>query len=597
MKRTTFFWLLPFLLGSYCAHAQVLHNKGAVISIQQPGIADAAVAANATLFIRGGLTNDVNGANIGEIINNGEIQLTGDWYQNNGAKLSSTGDEVFMGATNGTPDAIYNKYLQRISSNSDTGFVGNDFDFNNLIIHKPTRSFSNPSIVELAVNVEVASSLKWTSTGGVLRTDTIGRGDAGEDYQYEIYLKNPSPTALSGYSTTVGATNLFVEGKLRRQVNTAASYYFPIGVDPFHSIGGMNAVKIDFTATPTNSGILAFLESTNLFPLNNNIIYSDIGKHPLAPSPQTFNACIGGPDGRTDQIVLNLNQNYQWNITANTAGTFDYDLEVFPTNNCLASAFGDTIPSACAAPFNGMRMIWLAHNGHPLGVATTSVPVDWPGAPAGYMIDPVANFKLITGQSGFSIFRFHGTEIDYTTLPVELLYFTASNQACKVLLSFGTASEFNNDFFTIYRSSNARDWENIGRLNGNGSSAISQHYQFIDESPLSGTVYYRLTQTDYDGTTKTFPIIAVDMNGCGDKSWSIFPNPTTDHFNVFMSQPVGVGPIQILTIYDAAGAVHFRQRLLDQSTRVDVSKLAAGVYFVNLQSDQITDTKPIVITR
>ena len=59
-------------------------------------------------------------------------------------------------------------------------------------------------------------------------------------------------------------------------------------------------------------------------------------------------------------------------------------------------------------------------------------------------------------------------------------------------------SELNNDFFTVERSINSTDWEIIGTVNGAGNSKSLINYSFIDSSPLSGTSYYRLKQTDFD---------------------------------------------------------------------------------------------------
>ena len=61
----------------------------------------------------------------------------------------------------------------------------------------------------------------------------------------------------------------------------------------------------------------------------------------------------------------------------------------------------------------------------------------------------------------------------------------------------------NNDYFSIYRSTNATDWNLIGEIEGAGNTSTQLTYQWIDNNPLSGVSYYKLAQTDYDGI-KTF---------------------------------------------------------------------------------------------
>ena len=96
-------------------------------------------------------------------------------------------------------------------------------------------------------------------------------------------------------------------------------------------------------------------------------------------------------------------------------------------------------------------------------------------------------------------------------LPVELLYFKglASNGA--VELSWSTASELNNSFFTIERSLNGYDFEEIASVDGAGTTSTTNNYSYTDEAPNQELLYYRLKQTDFDGQSETFNTIAVEM--------------------------------------------------------------------------------------
>ena len=121
-------------------------------------------------------------------------------------------------------------------------------------------------------------------------------------------------------------------------------------------------------------------------------------------------------------------------------------------------------------------------------------------------------------------------------LPVELLDFEASTSQNQVLLTWSTASEQDNDFFTLEKSKNGIDFVDIARVTGNGTTNLVSNYSFADNSPYLGLSYYKLSQTDYDGTTESFPAISIiSMNQ--DISFSISPNPVTNSFaNLKVSQ-------------------------------------------------------------
>jgi len=83
-------------------------------------------------------------------------------------------------------------------------------------------------------------------------------------------------------------------------------------------------------------------------------------------------------------------------------------------------------------------------------------------------------------------------------LPVELTSFDANVSGAVVVLNWETASEINNDYFQIERSVNGSAWENIGFVEGEGTTTSTTRYEFVDENPLTGISYYRLKQVDFD---------------------------------------------------------------------------------------------------
>lgn len=118
-------------------------------------------------------------------------------------------------------------------------------------------------------------------------------------------------------------------------------------------------------------------------------------------------------------------------------------------------------------------------------------------------------------------------------LPIELLTFQASPEADKVLLEWATAAEVNNDFFTIERSSDGELWQELLFHQGSGNTSSRTEYEIEDDQPLQGISYYRLKQTDFDGSFEYFPMVAVEMPSMGDSQELIlFPNPVKTILNV-----------------------------------------------------------------
>jgi subtilisin-like proprotein convertase family protein len=111
----------------------------------------------------------------------------------------------------------------------------------------------------------------------------------------------------------------------------------------------------------------------------------------------------------------------------------------------------------------------------------------------------------------------HSYKIKITTfspLPIELLSFEAnlSNSKNSTDLNWATASELDNDFFTIEKSSDLENWETITMVDGAGFSVETINYTANDNNLLNGINYYRLKQTDYNGFFTYSEIRAVKNN-------------------------------------------------------------------------------------
>ncbi len=100
---------------------------------------------------------------------------------------------------------------------------------------------------------------------------------------------------------------------------------------------------------------------------------------------------------------------------------------------------------------------------------------------------------------------------DPVALPIELLSFSAEPVQDGVIVEWSTASQINNDYFSVERSTDAYEWWEMIRINGAGNANTQIDYTWLDVNPVDGTSYYRLKQTDYDGESETFNPVSVTI--------------------------------------------------------------------------------------
>lgn len=184
-------------------------------------------------------------------------------------------------------------------------------------------------------------------------------------------------------------------------------------------------------------------------------------------------------------------------------------------------------------------------------------------------------------------------------LPIKLVSFTASVKSNYVDLEWITASELNNDFFTIEKSIDGREFITVSKHNGAGNSQNLLRYAAKDYSPYSGTSYYRLKQTDFDGKFSYSPPVAVKMHS--PEGFQLIPNPSNGH-NVVVVVPSSGGNHVSIYIRDLTGRIVDQRTLMPESGkkkstfRLDPEdKLQHGVYLVTLITGDVSHTQKTII--
>ena len=166
-----------------------------------------------------------------------------------------------------------------------------------------------------------------------------------------------------------------------------------------------------------------------------------------------------------------------------------------------------------------------------------------------------------------------------TPLPIELVSFGATCEEEGVLLAWSTASELNNDHFTIERSSDVEHWEEVGIVPGAGNSFSLLHYSLVDEAPMSGIAYYRLKQTDLDGTFEHSDMVPAQCAKGNTLNALLYPNPTLE--DITLEIPGGKDPLSY-TVYNAMGAQVGSGSVTGRSV-LHAAELADGMYVIRLQ--------------
>ncbi|MFN3556576.1 MAG: T9SS type A sorting domain-containing protein [Bacteroidales bacterium] len=203
------------------------------------------------------------------------------------------------------------------------------------------------------------------------------------------------------------------------------------------------------------------------------------------------------------------------------------------------------------------------------------------------------NFRLQAAiSSSFSTQYFTvGQSAEVSVLPIELLSFTGKAQQDAILLEWVTASEINNHFFTLERSFNGRDFHIVAVVASQAEYGFSNqnlYYSNLDLQPREGMNYYRLKQTDFDGSYEYSKVIGVLYQQQQQVSFSLFPNPNRGNsFSIALNQLRPFEQVE-LQITDLNGRSYHNIRYQADNAGmlsaylIPPYRLPAGIYLVTV---------------
>ena len=187
--------------------------------------------------------------------------------------------------------------------------------------------------------------------------------------------------------------------------------------------------------------------------------------------------------------------------------------------------------------------------------------------------------------------------LNCSLLPVELLSFSSVLKNEEVLLNWATASETNNDFFSVERSSNGNKFNVLSEIKGAGNSTIQNNYSFADFIPLGGVSYYRLKQTDFNGKESYSEIIAVNnKNKNSIQLISYFVNDDKIFNLTFQTHEKKETEINI---FDSLGKVVYKKKInsIEGLNQFDLilPLLKQGSYVFNILYNQEIISEKIIV--
>ncbi|NVO01326.1 MAG: T9SS type A sorting domain-containing protein [Bacteroidetes bacterium] len=242
----------------------------------------------------------------------------------------------------------------------------------------------------------------------------------------------------------------------------------------------------------------------------------------------------------------------------NTAGHFVNHSSTNPTNRTLTMNFAGAPGESDAVTYNAY-FVYAGDGG--------AVEYDAPGNPT-------------YGSAGA------GCQAPLFPLPVELIQFTAKYNSDKVDLVWQTASEKNNDYFTIEKSRDAEVFHELTTVNGAGNSNVILHYAATDRNPYKGISYYRLKQTDFDGMFTYSNIVSVVSAGENNLSFAEFiasQESISATINCSGNEKLNV------IITDVAGRMIYSSVIQAESEAVKINinsqNLAKGIYLMKIEGN------------
>ncbi|SHG77082.1 Por secretion system C-terminal sorting domain-containing protein [Chryseolinea serpens] len=179
-------------------------------------------------------------------------------------------------------------------------------------------------------------------------------------------------------------------------------------------------------------------------------------------------------------------------------------------------------------------------------------------------------------------------------LPITLLSFEATPSEGKVHLKWVTASEENNQFFTVQRTVDAKNFVDLDTVAGAGTTNVARSYEWVDHAPYGGNSYYRIMQTDYDGRFTYSKLVSAKIDLESDLR--IYPNPVgRETLTIESADPGSI--LELVDILKNFTALDLSAAKTDQPSpnKITLSNLASGFYVIQVRVNGVLMSGKVVV--
>ena len=209
------------------------------------------------------------------------------------------------------------------------------------------------------------------------------------------------------------------------------------------------------------------------------------------------------------------------------------------------------------------------------------------------MVEDTIVINVADANGGFVSIEATGSEICERPQFVELLTFKGQVLTEGNKLLWATASEYENDYFTVERSLDGDNFEKIGKVKGSGTTNLRKNYDLLDTEAPDGISYYRLLKTNYNGLTEVASrIIALERKTTYFGNIGAYPNPTDGPVVVDIDS--NIKQEIVVEIYDVSGRLlqidYFELMAGANRLNLSLNRFAAGTYYITVVSDGAFET-------
>jgi len=217
--------------------------------------------------------------------------------------------------------------------------------------------------------------------------------------------------------------------------------------------------------------------------------------------------------------------------------------------------------------------------------------------------DALSEVFFVTATKGWAIGSLGTILTTESTIPVEMNSFTAAANGNDVTLNWQTATETNNSGFEILRTNqNGNSWDQIGFIEGNGTTTNEHNYSYVDTNLSSGNYSYKLTQIDFDGKQKESEVINVEVNS-QPTEYSLsqnYPNPfnpsTTIEYSISQSSVVTLKVFNSIG-EEVATLVNNYKEAGSYKVTFNANDLSSGIYYYKLSANGFNQVKKMILLK